>query len=121
MSNSSGEILRRQQLHLMSECGNVTRPVMRSPRVRETTPECSLTMQTMPRTCVQIIFGYLPTPQFELELKSLNQLENFRSQVISSKGATAKWMHPTATLCWAGISRYVLGTPELSLIRRPRR
>jgi len=30
MSNSSGEILRGQQLHLMSECGNVTRPVMRA-------------------------------------------------------------------------------------------
>ena len=70
MSNSSGESLRRQQLHLMSECGNVTRPVMRSPRVRETTPECSLSMQTMPRTCVQIIFGYLSTPQRLLDRTS---------------------------------------------------
>ena len=62
-----------------------------------------------------------PSLQFEVELKRLDKLEAFRSQGIGSKGATAKWMHPTATLCWAGISRYVLGTPELSLIRRPRR
>ena len=32
-----------------------------------------------------------PSLQFEVELKSLDQLEAFRSQDIGSKGATAKW------------------------------
>jgi len=31
--------------------------------------------------------------QFEVELKSLNELEDFRRQGIGSMGATDKWMH----------------------------
>jgi hypothetical protein len=47
--------------------------------------------------------------QFEVELKSLDQLEDFRSQGIGSKGATAKWMQAFSTI--------LLSAPAVEILR----
>ena len=50
-----------------------------------------------------------PSLQFELELKSLDQLEDFRSHGIRSKAATAKWMQ--------AFSRILLSPPAVEILR----
>ena len=50
-----------------------------------------------------------PSLQFEVELKSLDQLEAFRSQDIGSKGATAKWMQ--------AFSKILLSPPAVEILR----
>ena len=50
-----------------------------------------------------------PSLQFELELKSLDQLEDFRSHGIGSKAATAKWMQ--------AFSRILLSPPAVEILR----
>ena len=50
-----------------------------------------------------------PSLQFEVELKSLDKLEAFRSQGIGSKGATAKWMQ--------AFSKILLSPPAVEILR----